>query len=578
MSNRAGRGTGAIYTPPDFARFLTDWAVQDPDQRVLDIGVGEGVFVFAAYQRLVALGADPQSAGAQVYGAEIDLDAFGAFCRQAKSATLCFPHVYHSDFFALDLPSVGAVIGNPPYVRRTYIEGLDAIRRSVLEQDPSMKQLLLRRATDLYVYFLLRAMTALQPGGRLAVITADPWLNVGYGAVLKDYLKQHFIIDSLISLDRRVFDDAQVKPVLLLAMKHSGAGVGYPVRFVRVKNGLPIGSLQRVLDGTSPATEDVVQATVERDALHPTRPWGVYFKAPDLYEQLAAHPQLVPVASLANTRVGLQTLAKNFFVLPVEQARIERIEPEFLRPLAQSLRYQRTPVIAPGQKPKYQLFYCNRNKESLQGTHTLAYIIHGEATEVPVRGKGMTVVGYDQKERIQRSHRKHWYDLQTDLERRGCASILIPRLLYRDFMVVWNRAEYVPGELFIEFLPLPSDNVDLEAYLAVLTSSAFEVMVRNHAQVYGGGTYNVNPGQIKKVPMLNVPVLATTQQEDLKRAYRAYLADEHQDRSAIDDVVATILGFTSSQQQQLAEVRADLVIIATASKQAASSHREGIEE
>lgn len=287
---------------------------------------------------------------------------------------------------------------------------------------------------------------------------------------------------------------------------------------------------------------------------------------------------MVPVASLANTRIGLQTLAKDFFVLSVEQAQAARIESEFLRPLAQSLRYQRTPVIAPGEEPKYQLFYCNRSKESLQGTHALAYILCGEATEVPVRGKGMTVAGYDQKERIKRSHRKHWYDLQTDLERRGCAAILIPRLLYRNFLIVWNRAEYVPGELFIEFLPLPLDNADLEAYLSVLTSSAFEIMVRNHAQVYGGGTYNVNPGQIKKVPMLNVPALAAAQREDLKQAYRAYLADEQRDRSAIDDVVATILGLVPSQRRRLAEVRADLVVIATASKQAASTHCERIEE
>ena len=91
--------------------------------------------------------------------------------------------------------------------------------------------------------------------------------------------------------------------------------------------------------------------------------------------------------------------------------------------------------------------------------------------------------------------------------------------MYRTHTVVWNQANFVPGELFIEFLPLPLSRIDVEVYLAVLTSSVFEVMLRNHAQVYGGGTYNINPGQIKKVPMVNVTALSGTQKENLKQAY-----------------------------------------------------------
>ena len=168
------------------------------------------------------------------------------------------------------------------------------------------------------------------------------------------------------------------------------------------------------------------------------------------------------------------------------------------------------------------------------------------------------------KERIKSDRRNFWYDLKTSIERRGRASILIPRLIYRTFTVVWNRAKFVPGELFIEFFP--SSEVELEVYLAILNSSVSEIMLRSHAQVYGGGTYNIEPGQIKKVPILNVELLTEKQKEKLKKAYHQYLEDQNHDRSRIDKVVYEILNFNPTLQQKLKDTLAELLVIATSSR------------
>jgi hypothetical protein len=133
--------------------------------------------------------------------------------------------------------------------------------------------------------------------------------------------------------------------------------------------------------------------------------------------------------------------------------------------------------------------------------------------------------------------------------------------------VVWNQASFVPGELFIEFLPLPLPMVDIEVYLAILTSSVTEIMLRAHAQVYGGGTYNINPGQIKKVPILNAHLLNLTQRQSLKQAYINYLTKDDHNRSGIDDVVFDILGFSETLRAQVVEAVNDLITIATSTKQ-----------
>ena len=560
------RNLGSIYTPEDFASFLTEWAIQTPNDKVLDLGIGEGVFAFAAINRLIKLGADVNTAQAQIYGTEIDHDTFSRFLSFAQRRNLTFPNLKQQDFFEAEFPPMDAVVGNPPYVRRTHIKDVEKIRDRVRNINPLIKVEDLTRLTDLYVYFLLCALPVLRPGSRLSIIVADSWLNVGYGRVLKDYLKHDFSIKELISFDRRVFDDAQVKPVLLFATKKN-LNVGQQVRFTRVKNGLPISTINGIEDYSK--LEGVSRVSVSVDNLKPEKPWGIYFKGVDVYQLLESHQLTNPVSEIAETRIGIQTLAKDFFVLAPDQAQKYQIEASYLQPLAQSTKYLDYPVIDQNTNVTHQIFYCSSSTEELQKTKALEHIERGESTEVKVRGKGKTVLGYHNKKRIQDANRPFWYDLRTDIERRGRAVILIPRLVYRAFMVIWNKANFVPGELFIEFLP-KEPNPDVEAYLAVLTSTPTEIALRMCAQVYGGGTYNINPGPVKEVPILDVRQLTDEQKTQLVQAYRQYLDDENFNRSCVNQVVYNIFGFDEKTRLKLGEVVDDLVLIATSSKQSST--------
>lgn len=557
MPSRLSRSLGSIYTPPDFAAFLASWAIRAAQDTVLDIGIGEGVFVFAALDRLVALGADSDTAREQIYGAEIHQPSFASFLERSKNMGGLFPNVRHGDFFAGEFPLVDAVIGNPPYVRRAYLENVDVIRQRVLGQGGLQKSVLLSRLTDLYVYFLLHATTRLKPGGRLATIVADPWLNVGYGVALKAYLRDYFTIDSLVTLDRRVFEDAEVKPVLLLATRLSGQS-REPVRFFRVRNGLPLVKLAEIMVAPGMSHPDITVQHVATKDLHPERPWTPHFRTPQLQQVLASHPLMTTLGNLAQTRIGLQTLAKEFFVLSGEQAAMAGVESEYLQPLAQSSRgIGRT--LEPDHCPTHHLFYCSSSKDELAGTRALEYILQGERATVAVRGKGLTVTGYHRKDRIQRANRTYWYDLRTSLERRGRASILIPRLIYKSYTTVWNEAKFVPGELFVEVLPLPLTTVDVRVYLAVLTSSITELLLRNQAQLYGGGTYNISPGQITRLPFLNLALLNIEDRESLADAYNHYLTSTDGDRSRIDHTMSRVLGLDAYTMEHIHEYLTDLL-------------------
>lgn len=555
---------GSIYTPQDFAQFLTSWAIRYPTDKILDIGFGEGAFTFAAYNQLLHLGSEKNAAQQQIFGAEIDTSAYGKFTEKAKNIDTDFLNLQNTNFFNLEFPPVDAIVGNPPYIRRTYINDVDAIRESVIQRNSSLGELNMTRMTDMYIYFLLHALPRLKPGGRLAVITADSWMNVSYGMEFKKYLRQHFKIEKLISLDRRVFDDAQVKPVLILAEKKKASELDWRVQFIRVKNGLSIDSLREQISNKNFKNPNIICSEVKSSDLKAFVPWGIHFKAPEVYEELKSHQLMTQMANIAETRIGLQTLAKDFFVLTPEQIKAKKIEKRFLSPLAQSIRYLKEPVIDTSVKPPFYLFYCDQKRDDLQNTNALQHILWGEERTVEVRGKNVQLVGYHNKERIKRSHRKFWYDLKSSIKRRGRAPILIPRLVYRTFMVIWNKAGFVPGELFIEFLPPPG--IDVEVYLAILTSSVSEFMLRAHAQVYGGGTFNINPGQIKNIPVINVSLLSKPQQEALKQAYLQYLADEAHNRASIDKIVYEILNIDEIGQRKINKTLEDLVLLAVSAK------------
>lgn len=564
LREKKSRIFGSIYTPPELAQLLTSWAIRNPSDRVLDVGLGEGVFVFAAYHRLKELGVPDDDARQQLFGSEIDAEAYTRFMDASREIRIHFPHLQNTNFFDTDIPPIDAIVGNPPYIRRTYIKDVDEIRKKVFERNLEVYQLNMTRMTDMYVYFLLHALPMLRPGGRLAVITADPWMNVSYGEEFKKYLLRHFSINYLISLDRRIFKDAQVKPVLILATKEEVPGLDWPVQFVRVKSGLPLNRLSEAINDLNAQNRDIIRSEVKYNELKTCIPWGIHFKAPETYEKLESHLLMAPIRNVGETRIGIQTLAKGFFVLKAEQVEAQQIEQAFLAPLAQSIRYINEPVIDVNTEPVYHLFCCANAKEDIQDTYAYQYILRGEASNVEVRGKNTTLVGYHNKERIKRSHRKYWYDLRSSIERRGCAPILIPRLVYRNFIVIWNKAGFVPGELFIEFLP--HGNVDIEVYLAILTSSICELMLRVNAQIYGGGTFNINPGRIKNVSILNPLLISKQQQEELKQSYLQYVSDKAHNRSEIDNTVYRILGLNKSTQQRIAEILEDLLLLATSSK------------
>lgn len=551
----AAKENGLVLTPATIARELVGWAVTKPTDTVLDVGSGKGIFLLEAAGRLRALGCSEKQIAAQLYGVERDPELY-----QCASATLKkelgfhLPGFVHGDFFQAQFPSVSAIVGNPPYVRRNSLWDVDKIRARLVHEDLFLANL--PRLTDLYTYFIMHASGFLAQGGRMAVVTSGSWMDTNYGIALKRYLLRNFTIHMAAMCEQRFFPDALVKPVMLLAEKASAGGTA-KARFLRMRRFVP-GFSQ--LDAGRLEEVGTVAVVMHRD-LDEREPWGVFVREPGAYFSLPVE-KCVSLGRLAKSRIGIQPLASAFYILPADAASARGIPEEYLQPLAHSPRCIPGRVIKDADALPHRILFVSQPLSRIRSRPVVEHIRHGESREVEIRGKGSKVIGFNNLPRLQLTGRHPWYNLVDEIRRRGRYSILLPRRFYDTFVVVWNKAGAVAGENFIELEPV--DPRDTTVLLALLNSSFFELACRSRGQQYGGGVYNLNPLDVRELPVLNPLLLAAGQRAALERAYGSFLEDGSRDR--LDTAVAGAFELGSPAQGRARRAVAELRRLAVVSK------------
>ena len=233
MPKLTPKRSGFVVTPEPIARELVRWAVRRTDDTVLDLGAGEGVFLVEAGRRLQELGVGGDRLAAAICGVEKDPARYGQTVSTLhQQFGVSFPGIRHADLFDCEFPQIAAIVGNPPYVRRASLDNIDEIHGRIIHNDLLIGNI--PRLADLYAYFLLYAERFLVSGGRLAVIISSSWLDTRSGEFLKHFLVSRFRLHAVVACEARMFEDALVKSVLLIAEKGE-AHETHAVKFVRLR-------------------------------------------------------------------------------------------------------------------------------------------------------------------------------------------------------------------------------------------------------------------------------------------------------------------------------------------------------
>jgi len=552
------RSLGAIPTPKEIARFLVKWAIRCKDDLVLDPGAGEGIFVNESIRRLNELNCTVSKSLNQVFAIEYDNEAFNKLVTsmQNKYATVVDHNMVNSNFFdvwpdmgKVVFPKVDAVVGNPPYVERQLITNSDQIR-NLLARRSNVK---LNGSTDIYGYFIIHATDFLKPNGRLAFIVSDTWMNMDFGVAIRDFLLKKFRIKAIIGFDRRVFPKVLVRTVmLLLERKNDEELKENQVSFVQLSDLARLDELSKDMESLSKERDGngFRVALTKQVKLSPSIPWTIYLKSPKVYFRSINHPLMTSLSDIARSSIGVQTLKRNFFVMEESKRKRSGLESRYFERIVLSPR-EAGLVIDNREQVPHSVLYCDKEKHDLSGTKLLRYIEQAEQTKVKPRGKSETYLGFHKIPRIQKAHRKPWYNIKSEIDRRCQGPILIPRRIYERYTVVWNKLLLPVNEDFI--VVEPKDSRMILPLLAILNSSLTEFFVRVLGHIYGGGVCDLRPDDVKNLPVMNVRALDEEALRRLEQAYQVFLSSNGTNRGGIDDVIQSILNLPEKLQRDISK-------------------------
>lgn len=250
----------------------------------------------------------------RVYGADID-DAAAKWAAHLVSQGVPAKNLVSGDFLALapgaELPLVGAVVGNPPYVRHHRIT---APAKAAAEAAATAAGVRLSGRASLWAYFVVHAARFVEPGGRMALLLPSAVTEADYARAVMRQVVRCFDDVLLVRVRERIFPDALEETVALFASGARPQGDPVVTRHAAVKDAA---ELERLL------------ALREADSFIPTRTqtassdWKLELMTPatqDLMSSLLDNPAVSPLGEVAHVKLGTVTGANDVFVLSDRRA------------------------------------------------------------------------------------------------------------------------------------------------------------------------------------------------------------------------------------------------------------------
>lgn len=457
---------GQFFTPEPIALFMADAISAVKPATVLDPGIGGGVL-------LGAVGPGPRRFGCDIDPAAVRI-ARESLALQGGDLEIVEGDFLPSGDWPFSIQAFDAVISNPPYIRH---HNLTKKQKALAKHYSILMGTTVSSLAGSYVYFFLEALERLTEGGRLVFITPTEFLDVRYGAALKQVLLNYCDLDEILVLkmDELAFDGVLTTSAITIATKKVK-----PSRKFRLSeatfDGVEVTRLRSVdLDGNEE------KASLPWTPLLPSRAEKILPLIKGRTAQLGNY---------ARIRRGIATGDNSFFCMTQVDVDKWEIEPEYLVPvvvgskdipengiaLTKSFWEERT--TAGG---RVWLLWCHKPKAELSGTNVLRYIEHGETLKLP--------------ERFNCKTRKPWYGVE--------------KVAPADFFVTYmsrDKARFIRNELGARCMTSllniwAKDGVNVDDLRSILDDDANAEILREFGRTYGGGLGKIEPGDLRTLPV-----------------------------------------------------------------------------
>lgn len=537
------RALGQFGTPEEIATLLADWAITDPDDTVLDPGVGAGMLSVAALEAKYTQGASsPLEA---IMATDIDglSVSMAAVALKLADGPGC-PQLTVKDFLAKTPPDgsegidsdrtfVDAVVANPPYSRSQALS--PAVKQRANQRASEETDIEFHGKSPLYVYFLAHAAQFVDVGGRLAFIIPSGFMETAFGVPFKKYLLESFQIEAIIQLDgeNQTFQDVRTTASLVL-LEAGSPDEDHELSFINCTEWPDIDSADELLaldfDDDSPIDGyrvDLVQALVSSEDN-----WKHYF-APT---ETDATTEVSEFSTFASIKRGIATGNNELFCLTDAQRQQRAIPAQYLKPIIKSAHDIPGFVIERADwegwradgKPIWLLYAYDGEKKLKEKEPLKEFLSYAETA-------------YETNRKLL-NDRNPWYCV----DRREPAPILGKYMSRSGSQFIYNKAELLSLNNFHNITPEFSDERLVKALLAYLNSSIIQKEMSKLSRSYSG-LEKIELRALKSAPVVDPRELETERVAELVALFETLEARERSGgdvaavRSDIDAVVREIL-------------------------------------
>ena len=214
---------GQVFTKNIVADYMTSLFDLNRNAKILDPCFGGGAFIDSLMQRKYI----------NITGCELDKNLYVDAANKYKNC-----NILNKDFLCYEDESLfDGIIMNPPYIRQEKIDNLECFGITKKKLRNNELYCDLPSTANIYMYFIVKAISLLRNRGQLIVIFPSSWMNAKNGSNFKKYITQKCGITKKVFIYGDVFEKQALVDVVILKLEKDISLEEPEPEYLEVKDG-----------------------------------------------------------------------------------------------------------------------------------------------------------------------------------------------------------------------------------------------------------------------------------------------------------------------------------------------------